>query len=296
VDLNTANLLYGSTGRRCGSCALSAVASWMALRAPMRVLTLVLTFIFVAGHNLHMTLAWNQSLFLWLNAACAALPDWLWASLTITGHTSVVFALFAPLLLPHQRQGTMVITGLLATALVGGIVSWVVKESLQIPRPPAVLTLDQFHLIGHRLDVVSFPSGHTLSAFAVATLLILGLGWRGWRLIGVLVFASLVGLSRIAVGAHWPLDVLGGAVLGTACGWGGWQAAQWLHQKRWTQTVIYSSCQAGIILLVSASLFATPMGYPDAIIWQMATASFGIIISLYSLLLLLKSAKLSLKG
>ncbi len=242
-----------------------------------------------------MTVVWNQSLFLWLNAACTVLPDWLWACLTITGHTSIAFALLGLLLLPQIKRAD-VITGLFVAAILGGLVSTVVKESFQILRPPAVLAPEQFHLIGHKLDLVSFPSGHTLTAFGVATLLILGLQLRGWRLACVLALACLIGLSRIAVGAHWPLDVLGGAVLGSLCGWGGWQVAQWLHSKHWTQTVIYSSCQAGIILLVSASLFATPMGYPDAVIWQMLAATLGIVISLYSLLLLLKSTKLSLKG
>lgn len=238
---------------------------------------------------------WNQSLFLWLNQTCVALPDWLWSSLTITGHTSVIFALFGLFLLPKFKRPD-IITGLFVAAILGGMVSTVVKESLQIMRPPAVLAPEQFHLIGHKLDLVSFPSGHTLTAFGVATLLIWGLKLRGWRLACVLALACLIGLSRIAVGAHWPLDVLGGAVLGSLCGFSGWQVAKWLHQRRWTQTVIYSSCQAGIILLVSASLFATQTGYPNAAIWQMVTATLGIVVSLYSLLLLLKSAKLSLKG
>ena len=237
----------------------------------------------------------NQSLFLWLNNACAALPDWLWASLTITGHTSVVFALFAVFLLPRLKRPE-IISALFLTAILGGVVSTIAKESFKVMRPPAVLAPEQFHLIGHKLELVSFPSGHTLTAFAVAALLIFGLTLRGWRLVRVLVFACLIGLSRIAVGAHWPLDVLGGAALGFACGWSGWQAARWLHQNHWTQSVIYSSCQTGIILLVSGSLFATQMGYASAIIWQMTAAVFGLIISLYSLLLLLKSAKLSLKG
>jgi len=239
-----------------------------------------------------MTIAWNQSLFLWLNAACTALPDWLWSSLTITGHTAMVFALFAPLL----RRQAKLMTALFAAALLGGVVSTLVKETLQIPRPAGVLAQEAFHLIGHKLELVSFPSGHSLTAFASATLLIFGLQLRGWGLFSVLTLACGVGLSRIAVGAHWPLDVLGGAVLGGLCGWGGWQAARWLHQKHWTQTVIYSSCQAAIILLVSASLLATSMGYPSAQVWQMLVASFGIAISLYSLLLSLKSIKLSLKG
>jgi membrane-associated phospholipid phosphatase len=235
-------------------------------------------------------LTWNQSLFLWINAACTALPDWFWSSLTITGHTSIVFALFGVFLLPKYKLPS-IITALFATAILGGVVSTIAKESFKIMRPPAVLAPDQFHLIGHKLELVSFPSGHTLTAFAVAALLIFGMRLRGWRLVGVLAGSALIGLSRIAVGAHWPLDVIGGAALGFACGWLGWQAAQWLHQRSWTQSVIYSSCQAVIILLVSASLFATQMGYPDSLIWQMLAAAFGVITSLYSLLLLLKSAK-----
>ena len=234
--------------------------------------------------------ALNQSLFLWLNQACNSLPDWLWSSLTITGHTSLVFALFAPFLLPRFKR-TDIITALFATALIGGVVSTLVKESLQIPRPPAVFAPEQFHLIGHKLELVSFPSGHTLSAFAVATLLVLGLQLRGWRLTSVLILAALVGSSRIAVGAHWPLDVLGGAVLGSACGFGGWRTAQWLHRQRWTQSVIYASCQTAIILLVSLSLFITNMGYPAAWLWQSMASVFGVVFSSYSLILLLRSSK-----
>lgn len=242
-----------------------------------------------------MNAAWNQTLFLWLNAACTALPDWLWASLTITSHTSMVFALLAPLLLPRVERGSTIVTGLFSAALLGGIVSTAVKESLQVLRPPAILPPESFHLIGHKLELVSFPSGHTLSAFAIATLLILGLPLRGWRLAGVLALACLIGLSRVAVGAHWPLDVLGGSLLGIGCGWAGWKAALQLHKTNWTQHVIYPSCQAGIILLVSASLFITKMGYPDARPWQYAASLIGVFFSSYSLLLLLRLVKLNVK-
>jgi membrane-associated phospholipid phosphatase len=242
-----------------------------------------------------MNVGWNQTLFLWLNAACTALPDWLWASLTITSHTSMVFALLAPLLLPRVKRGSVIVTGLFSAALLGGIVSTVVKESLQVLRPPAILPPESFHLIGHKLELVSFPSGHTLSAFAIAALLILGLPLRGWRLAGAIVLACLIGLSRIAVGAHWPLDVFGGSLLGIGCGWAGWKVALKLHKTNWTQHVIYPSCQAGIILLVSASLFFTKMGYPEAQLWQYAVALAGLCFSSYSLLLWLRLNKLNVK-
>ncbi len=241
-----------------------------------------------------MTIAWNQSLFVWLNHACAALPDWLWSSLTITAHTSVIFALFTPLLL--NARGRQTISALFCASIVGGIVSVAIKESLQMARPASVLMADQFHLIGHRLDVVSFPSGHTLGAFATATLLVLGLQLRSWRLLAPMLLASLVALSRIAVGAHWPLDVLGGAVLGSLCGWAGWQLALLAHQRTWTQTKAYAYVQAATLLLASAGLFTIDTGYPAALVWQYMTAGFGVVFSIYFIYLQLKSVKSSLKG
>jgi undecaprenyl-diphosphatase len=66
----------------------------------------------------------------------------------------------------------------------------------------------------HMPDAFSFPSGHTTTAFTIA--LILGhfspLLWPF-----ALLLATLVGLSRVALGAHFPSDVIAGMVLGCAC-------------------------------------------------------------------------------
>ena len=57
----------------------------------------------------------------------------------------------------------------------------------------------------------SFPSGHASAAFACATVI----AWASPRLaVPVYVLAALVAWSRVYVGVHYPLDVLGGAVLG----------------------------------------------------------------------------------
>ncbi len=61
----------------------------------------------------------------------------------------------------------------------------------------------------------AFPSGHTARAFVFAVLL--GLHERKW-LPGLVPYAVLVGLARVYEGAHYPSDVLGGAVAGIVFG------------------------------------------------------------------------------
>lgn len=62
----------------------------------------------------------------------------------------------------------------------------------------------------------SFPSGHTTSAFTVATVVTNYYG-KKWG-IPLYAFATLVGVSRIEKGQHWPSDVVAGAALGYISG------------------------------------------------------------------------------
>lgn len=84
----------------------------------------------------------------------------------------------------------------------------------------------------------SFPSGHASGSFAFCVFLAIVLvrtapaGFeRRRRLVagGLVAFAVGVGLSRIALGAHFPGDVLGGALIGTAVATCGAQ----VHVERW---------------------------------------------------------------
>lgn len=84
------------------------------------------------------------------------------------------------------------------TFTVSGILTDLIKLIVARPRPIS-------------LAAGSFPSGHTSDAFALATVLAAfypGTAWIYWLL------AAMVGLSRIALGAHYPLDVVAGAAIG----------------------------------------------------------------------------------
>jgi undecaprenyl-diphosphatase len=79
------------------------------------------------------------------------------------------------------------------------------------PRPRPYLSHQVQLLISRTVDT-SFPSDHATLGFAVAVLV-----WRYNRRAGtaLLLLAFVLALARVFVGAHYPSDVLGGAMLGS---------------------------------------------------------------------------------
>ena len=82
---------------------------------------------------------------------------------------------------------------------------------IAFPRPRPYLSHQVTQLIARSADT-SFPSDHATLGFAVAVMV-----WTFNRRAGaaLLLLALLLGFSRVFVGAHYPGDVFGGAVLGS---------------------------------------------------------------------------------
>lgn len=72
----------------------------------------------------------------------------------------------------------------------------------------------------------SFPSGHTMEAFALAAALSLIFSQKR-VVIPVYIWAAGVAYSRIALGVHYPSDVLAGILIGTLIGWG----IPWIYKR-----------------------------------------------------------------
>jgi len=76
----------------------------------------------------------------------------------------------------------------------------------------------------------SFPSGHSSSAFATATLL--SLSYKKWYVTAPsFLYAGLVGYSRMRLGVHYPSDVLGGMLIGVGAGLLTWKLDQVFFNK-----------------------------------------------------------------
>ncbi len=193
--------------------------------------------------------------FLALNGALSHWPAALWLNLTELGDGAVLLILLTPLLI-KQPQAWIAMVGAVPVA---ALLSTVGKHLAAIARPAAVLDPDQFTLLGHRVSAHnSLPSGHSITVFAAAIAILASLSlqpqcWHRWPLrLLVVLLASLVCLSRVAVGAHWPLDLLVGATAGWIAGLSG--AALTRHYSgwwRWSQNPIGGHVMA--LVLLSAS-------------------------------------------
>jgi undecaprenyl-diphosphatase len=130
----------------------------------------------------------------------------------------VLLAVWILLLWKGGRRGRTVAVMIIPLLfLTDRVTNGILKELFMRARPchtiDGVPVVQGLHLIVDCGPGQSFPSSHAVNNFAIATLF----SWyfrRGtpW----FMLWAALVAFSRVAVGVHFPLDVLGGAVIGTA--------------------------------------------------------------------------------
>ena len=121
----------------------------------------------------------------------------------------VWIVLAAVLALLWRRYGVLI-----ATIIAVGVSDWGAsgfKAVFDVERPSARYA-EPHTLVKAPLDA-SFPSGHAATSFAAAT--VLSFARPRWAPAFYLL-ALAIGFSRVYVGVHYPLDVVGGAVLGIA--------------------------------------------------------------------------------
>ena len=232
---------------------------------PPALLIVLAAVVFLDGRNQALFVAGNRFLNDVLSPA-------LWSAITLTGSVLGALALLAPSLKTYPR---LIAAALLAAPL-ATLFSEGGKQFFDLMRPAGVLAADSFQLIGQRLYVHSFPSGHaTTTGLAAATLI---LTWpeaaTRWRIAtSALLIGALILLSRIAVGAHWPLDLLVGAAGGWLCGvCGAWLTSRFRFWERPGGVRV----MAVMVLATSLALLFVNLGYPDAHLYQIGLGAWGI--------------------
>ncbi|MFO1319855.1 MAG: phosphatase PAP2 family protein [Burkholderiales bacterium] len=212
----------------------------------------------------------NRSLFLFFNAWSRATGPAPWPYVTIVGDTAVALALFLPIAIRRPRvAGALAVGAIIATLFVHGL-----KPLFDLPRPPGVLPPGEFTVIGPAYRAHTFPSGHTTTIFLAAGLVWLHIDSWAARAF-VLPMAVIVGISRMVVGVHWPLDVATGAA-------GGWLSAAlgtWLAERfppEATRVLHALLCLIGLGCAV-ALLAGLKTGYSQAVQLQYAIGTWACL-------------------
>lgn len=159
-------------------------------------------------------MSWNHDLFHFINHDMAnPALDVFFTILVVLG-TICVWMLLCPVLWVKKRRSEAV--DLFFLLLVVLAITTLLKFIFGAPRPEDVRFVPVPFGAYSSWDVYSFPSNHAARAFACA--LFLSARFRKW-MIPLFVFAFLIGFAKIYVGAHYPLDIIGGAVFGGVMGW-----------------------------------------------------------------------------
>jgi membrane-associated phospholipid phosphatase len=197
----------------------------------------------------------EPAMFVAINTWCAPLAAPFWTGLSMLGNAWGVLAITSPLLVRAPR----LMWAWLCAAPFAILFARLGKGLIESPRPAAVVDNTQMRIVGELLHNVSMPSGHTLTAFTVASAIYFALPTPG-RVKHLWLFglAAGAGLSRIAVGAHWPGDVAVGTSLGLLAGMLGTRLLARMDAKHLQSTAWSLRLVAGLLVAtLAAMLFET---------------------------------------
>ncbi len=169
----------------------------------------------------------DERLFLALNSSGVPSTDLLFTIITYGGHGLVLaFLVIVPMALFDRQKLRAHLAAMILSVVIGALAVEIVKSVAQRDRPVRHFAAAEnpnaqvVRMPFHHLYTRSFPSGHTQTAFGTATYLTLLYPSLGVPIMGS---AMLVGISRIYLGVHFPLDVLVGALFGIGFSVGGFR-------------------------------------------------------------------------
>jgi undecaprenyl-diphosphatase len=154
----------------------------------------------------------DRGAFVWVVEHRVGWLDPIFVALSVVGYVGLIWVALAPALALWTKRRIVATTAFTAGCVwASDLTTVAIKAVVERPRPFSTVP-EADPLLGGTLGS-SFPSGHAATAFAGAVILAV-LVRRAIPLL--LALAVLVAFSRIYVGVHYPLDVLGGAAIGAA--------------------------------------------------------------------------------
>ena len=191
--------------------------NWSVLYIPTFLLFFITLFLFTqnalsTGQYIEIQL----DLFYYINSQLSRYPH-IQYNLTQFGDAFIFLSILSIFFVRAPKLWEALITA----SLISGLFSKILKEIFCVPRPAAILDHKTFTIIGaiHGGTKSSLPSGHAITIFTVITILLFGfLPKKNIKKLMWFISLIFIGLAliftRVAVGAHFPLDVIIGGIVG----------------------------------------------------------------------------------
>jgi undecaprenyl-diphosphatase len=163
----------------------------------------------------------DQQLFLFLNSNNS--PFWDQVMHAVSGRI-IWIPLYLSILIflgiKYKRKFFVILLFIILAATLSDQASVIIKNVVHRLRPCYEPVLQGLvHIVnGECGGRYSFVSSHATNSFDVALLSLLFIKKR-WFTIGIIIWALLIGYSRIYLGVHYPGDVISGSILGALIGW-----------------------------------------------------------------------------
>jgi membrane-associated phospholipid phosphatase len=187
---------------------------------PFCLLVMISIFLYV-NHSLNVSnyVKIQKDVFYDMNNFLGQYPNFEY-NLTQIGDASIFLSFIIFLILYTPKIWESLLTASLASL----IFSFTLKRIFSVPRPAQVFDNNTFIITGKAIvGNSSLPSGHALTMVTILTILMYGFMPKGlinriFYKIMFLLIALLLISTRVGVGAHYPLDVLIGGIIGYICG------------------------------------------------------------------------------
>ena len=187
------------------------------LFVPIILFTMIFCFFVCAiqGSFVNTYVESQKGVFLKLNSILSVYPNFA-HNISYLGDARVLFPFVFIFLFIKPKLWEAIIISSLFTL----ITSAVLKLIFAVPRPAAMINMEAFTIMGRpNILHTSLPSGHAMTIFMVISILLYAFMPKKmsrriiWTTL-LITIGLIIGFSRVAVGAHYPLDVVVGCILG----------------------------------------------------------------------------------
>lgn len=175
----------------------------------------------------------------------------------------------------------------LSASLVSLLFCLFLKKIFAVPRPAVMIDNDRFVIIGKKLSGSnSLPSGHSITIFTILTILMFAFipqktKYKMVYIISILTLGSVLAFSRVGVGAHYPIDVISGSIIGYISGLIGifisirYKIFNWIGKIKYYPIIL-------LFLLISGISLVNRIITDNLIVYYLAFAS--VVISIYKII------------